>query len=180
MSTSCPHCQSPNAESATFCTSCGKALPKATGGPRVFDSQRDSATTAAGKKAQSEQLAKTVRKSFGALLFVAIVQTLAAIIMPLTLPAQPEGSSAAVVVGAILGVIAAVFYGLAFWARKSPLPASIVGLVLFVSLHALDAVVTPESIARGLIMKVIVIVVLVQAVQAGIKARELSKGTTVG
>ena len=69
--------------------------------------------------------------------------------------------------------IAALFYGLYFWARRNPLPAAIVGLTLFVTLHLIDAIADPTQLARGIIMKVIIVAMLVQAIQAGVKYKRL-------
>ena len=68
-----------------------------------------------------------------------------------------------------------VFFALYFWARKQPLPASIVGLLVYVTMHLLDAIADPTAIARGIIMKIIIIAILVNAIQAGVKYRQLQR-----
>ena len=49
----------------------------------------------------------------------------------------------------------------------------VTGLVVFVTLHLVEAVMDPTSIIRGILIKIIVIVLLVSAIQAGIKYRRL-------
>lgn len=67
----------------------------------------------------------------------------------------------AVVIGA--GV---AFLILALLVHKFPLPATIIALVLFITLHAIDAVADPSALARGWLVKILVIVALVKAIQA--------------
>jgi hypothetical protein len=54
-------------------------------------------------------------------------------------------------------VLAAIFFGLWLWGRKSPFPALLTALIVFVTFHLLDAVVDPMSLLRGIIMKVVII-----------------------
>jgi hypothetical protein len=145
------------------------------------------ASTDAGYALQTEQLAKQAKKSFGALLTVAILQTVfGAVIVAVSSNAQPiaggtqqgaEQVSVGVLSITVFG-IATVFFGLAFWARKNPLPASIVGLVLFVSVHLLDALVDPTSIIRGILVKIIIISILVKAISAGVRHRALTRSVS--
>jgi len=76
-------------------------------------------------------------------------------------------------------VLAAIYASLGFWARANPLPAAIVGLVLFISVMVLNAVLDPTTIAQGVIVKVIVIVVLSKAIQAGAKHRKMVSEKTL-
>lgn len=59
------------------------------------------------------------------------------------------------------------------WAKKQPFPAAIVALILFGTLVLFGAVQDPESIYKGIVLKVIFIAVLVKAVQAGYEVRKL-------
>ena len=176
----CPHCQAEVPESSAFCTFCGKAVATGSGGPRIV---KDSGLAASltGQTLQAEELKKQMKKAFGALLFVAILQTLAAFVFPLIAlngagaGAGGQAKIAAIATGVILGIIAALFYGLAFWARKQPFPAAVTGLSILVTLWAVDAVLDPAGIAKGIIMKVILIGLLVQAIQAGVRHRKLMR-----
>ena len=171
----CPHCGAAN-PSAAFCQSCGKALPSAMpSAPRVTTSATGFAATGAGRALQSDELHKQAKKAAGALLAVAVIQAvfgalIVFVLLPRDLPAETRG----VVMVSVFG-IAAVFFALYFWARRQPLPASIVGLILFVTIHLIDAVADPAALARGLIMKIIIIAILVNAIQAGVKYRQLQR-----
>lgn len=167
----CPHCGAAGGSGA-FCVACGMALPRPSEGPRVIESG-DLAATGAGQTLQAEQLRKQAGKAANALLALAILQILAGIVLWMLsgqdLGAMRIGKAVAVAV-AVIGVI---FFGLFLWARRSPLPASIVGLVLYVSLMALDVAADPKQIFSGIIIKIIIIAVLIKAIQAGMEHRRL-------
>src|SRR5687768_8999316 len=77
----CPHCGAGNPVGSAFCQSCGKALPTGySAGPRVVGAG-EFAGTAAGQKLQSDELRKQSKKASGALLAVAIIQTVATAII---------------------------------------------------------------------------------------------------
>jgi len=172
----CPHCQVPNPAGATFCGSCGKALPaSAPQSPRVL-SVDDFAATKAGREPQTEELARQSKKAAGALLAVAILQTVFAVLILVgakLLPSQDANVEIDPVAIVFTFGLSAIFFGLYLWARRNPLPAAIVGLVLFVTVHLVDALFDPMAIVRGIIVKIIVIVVLARAISAGAKHRRL-------
>jgi hypothetical protein len=195
----CPHCGASNPAGSTFCGACGKALPAtAPTGPRLVTGDA-LAATAAGVKLQSDALHKEAKKAAGALLAVAIIQTLATIVVGF-LVYQRGGRAGAGTGGAagqfvlepyaviIVGIIAVLFWGLYFWARVQPLPAAIVGLVIYCTFKAVDVVAALMLMAEGGrrggfgglgigCIDIIIIVVLAQAVSAGVKHRRLVRAT---
>jgi hypothetical protein len=175
MTTPCPHCGVMTAPDAQFCPSCGKAVRVGPQATRLVDGET-LASSHAGQALQSEALLKQMKSAFGALLAVAILQTLAAAVVVIAAmnirdASQPEMVAAAVVVS----IIALGFYGLAIWARFAPFPAAITGLCILLTLWALDAMLDPTSLVRGLIIKIIIIIFLVRAIKAGATHRRLSK-----
>jgi hypothetical protein len=172
---SCPHCSVENPDGAAFCGSCGKALPDASaGGPRVVTAA-DYATTGAGKQLQIGELDRQRRKAFGILLAVAILQAIGGVIILAAGRAVGVGTENVVVNPLVYGIVfglAFVFLVLSLWARKSPLPASIVGLVVFCTVHLLDAVANPLTLLNGILVKIIIVVLLIQAIMAGVRHRE--------
>jgi hypothetical protein len=176
MAANCPHCDAPAAPNSSFCTSCGKAVPGgAPTGPRILGNN-DFATSSAGTSLMIDELARQTRKAFSALLAVGIVQVIFTGIMA----AQAQTQSQATSMTVMLGGIAAVFLGLAFWARKAPLPAAVVGLVIYVSLWALDAIAEvaaghPEQMFRGILIKGIIVACLARAIASGVKHRAISQ-----
>jgi len=172
----CPHCGAPNPSTGTFCESCGKALPSSVASsPRVTSSAAGFAGTDAGRSLQAAELQKQAKKAAGALLAVAIIQAIVGTIVVFALPNNVPEKARNIVMVSVFG-IAVVFFALYFWARKQPLPAAIVGLVLFVTMHLLDAIADPAALVRGIIMKIIIIAILVNAIQAGVKFRQLQRG----
>ena len=173
---SCPHCAAPNSLGSAFCQACGKALPSPTpSGPRVV-TKAEFATTTAGQTLQSDQLRQQVKKASCALLIVAIMQVLFGVLI-LTSGMIPGVSDDRIKPGlavylAVFGV-GTIFFILYLWARRSPLPAAIVGLVLFITLHLMEAIANPAALCQGVILKAIVILVLAKAIQVGLKHRQL-------
>lgn len=65
--------------------------------------------------------------------------------------------------------------GLWWWAKTQPFPAAVVALVLFVTVQGINAALEPESIYKGLVIKVLFLVALIKAVQAGSEANRLRR-----
>jgi uncharacterized membrane protein len=176
---SCPHCAAPNPVGGAFCQSCGQALPPSVvSGPRIVGA--GGAATATAQQFVRGNLEKQMKKAFTALVIVAIMQTVFGPIQLMLEKSKLEKQNPGMEIQfeswvyiMIFG-IAALFWALAIWSRKSPLPAAIVGLVLFVSMHVFEAVVDPTSIGRGWLMKIIVVALLVQAIQGGLKYRQFA------
>jgi hypothetical protein len=134
---------------------------------------------------QADELRKLVRRASGALLAVAIIETIFGFLEDAILSQNPHTPVAQIhiVVGVVFG-IAVIFWGLFIWSRKSPLPAAIVGLVLYVSLWMLDLIVYLKKAGpgqpaagpfNGIIVKIIIVAVLIRAVQAGVKYRQITR-----
>ncbi len=73
-------------------------------------------------------------------------------------------------------VLAAIHAGLWHWAKRSLLPAAVSALVLFVTVHLLNAVMDPATLVQGVVVKVIFLVALARAMTAGLEARRLERG----
>lgn len=154
-----------------------------TSGPRVVSADA-LPQTAVGHRMVSDELLKTQKKAAGALLVVGIIQFISAgllyaVIGNASKSAAIDPAQLKIVVG-IVSAVGLIYIGLFFWARKSPLPAAIVGLVLYITLQLADAVSDPASLGRGIILKIIVIVVLIQAIQAGLKHKQLLRAQSGG
>jgi hypothetical protein len=166
----CPHCGAANQISASFCESCGKALPAAARStPRLVTDSVLPASDGA-RQLVSEELKKNLKKAKGALLTVAILQTIVGAVLFAATRANPDFPP--VVAFTVLGM-GGIYFGLYAWARHQPLPAAIVGLILYITMHLLDGLQDPRQFARGIILKVIIVVLLVQAIQAGLKYKRM-------
>ena len=173
----CPHCGLAQEEGGQFCSSCGKALPSVVPtGPRVVTGNRVAAT-AAGKTVQADELRKEAGKAFGALLTVTILAALGALLILFIISnASSEGRVIPPLAYALLVaqfVIVAVFAGLAVWARYNPLPAAIAGLVLYATLVVVNVIANPELIGFGLFIPLLIVLVLIKAIQSGVRHKQL-------
>ena len=137
----CPHCGAANRAGAAFCESCGKALPISSGGPRIVGSDA-LATTGAGQELQSQELQKQARKASGALLALAILMTIVACVLGALTASNAQAFAQMQIKVILIGqiVLAAVFWALWVWSRKQPLPAAIVGLVLYGTLLTVNVI----------------------------------------
>ncbi len=129
----------------------------------------------ADEVAQAEQAAR--KNASGTLFAIAVLQLVCNSIVLLAAPGMLGGGPVgpAELAGAFVFVVAitAVFAGLGAWALYVPLPASVVGLICYVGLVLLDVAFAPEQIGKGIILKIVFIVALVQAIVAANKARQL-------
>jgi hypothetical protein len=187
MTLPCPHCGVANDAGGQFCQACGKALPSAVpSGPRILGA-KDFATTSAGQKLQSDELVTTAKKAKGALLAVAIIQTIVfGVLMAIASTNNQLGIVLAQAVFLGIGILAVVFWGLYFWARQQPLPAAIVGLVLYATLVVINVVTAMHNMSAGGAgsgfgglgigwLDIVIMAVLGQAIGAGVKHRQLMR-----
>src|SRR5688500_2844048 len=184
-SVSCPHCGASNPVGAAFCESCGKALPAAvSSGPRVVPADA-LPQTAVGHRMVGVELAKQQKKASPALLIVGIIQITCGAIALVALSKAAPGAIPPIVFVIQLAV-AATFFGLYFWSRRSPLPATIVGLILYVTLVVINVVSSISELSQnpdgprtgfgGLgigLIDIIIIVILAQAISAGLKYKRM-------
>lgn len=159
----CQQCNHQNSDSSRFCEGCGVALHD----PRRAVREAD--------EIEAEFRLDQVRKARSAFLVVGVLQLLAGVLGAVMAPP----GAAMFVLGAEV-VVAIVFFGLAWWCSKQPFAAAVVGLFVYAGLHTLAALGDPSSIYKGIIVKVIVIVVLVRAVKAGIAYRQFVRSRGMG
>lgn len=184
----CPHCGAATSAGA-YCESCGMALPsKMASGPRIVGGST-LAATAVGQDLQSEELQKQAKRARGALLAVAILQTIGLLLVfGLSRMVQgrlevDEDELMFIMVAQV--IVSIVFWGLYFWARRQPLPAAIVGLVLYATLVLINMVTAVGEAAQGQrrgiggsgigCLDIVIMAVLAQAITAGVQHRKLIK-----
>lgn len=109
-----------------------------------------------------------VQKARAVMLLVVAVQVLGAVYLLVT-----EGLPTAMLVGML--AFAAVYVGLWAWCKRDPLAASIVGLVVFVVVHVIEAVIDPAALARGWVIVVGIVAALLWAVASGARHRKLAR-----
>jgi hypothetical protein len=167
------------------------ALPQPYTPPRIVDSTTF-ATTVAGQQLQTDEFTKVTKKASTALLWVAVIQSVVGGILLGVFAANgridrllANPLSMAVV------VVAAIFWGLYVWSRRQPLPAAIVGLVLYATLVVLNIVnvisqasTSSTQFNRGIggtgvgWLDIVIMAVLSQAISAGLKLRKMQATNT--
>lgn len=65
-----------------------------------------------------------------------------------------------------------VFLGLYFWGRRAPVPAITTALLLFVTVHTIEAVIDPVTILRGIVLKLFFVAGLVGGLKAALAQRD--------
>jgi hypothetical protein len=68
-------------------------------------------------------------------------------------------------------ILAVVMTGLAFWSKWSPLAAMLVAAAVYAVVQVVNAILKPESIAQGAIMKIIIVLALARGIQAALALR---------
>jgi predicted nucleic acid-binding Zn ribbon protein len=151
----CPKCQASLASDDQFCPVCGVSMA------------REAERQAIYRALHVPALASGRRWLFAAGIFYLIGACLAIAM------AHLEGTARTVVLGFGAGMFL-IQLGLWWWAGRSHLAAAIVSLVLFGTIVGLDAVADPTTLAKGIVVKIILAVGLVRSVKIGLAARAAS------
>lgn len=183
--TTCPHCGATTDAVSAFCQSCGKALPVGVPtSPRIIAGDAIPRSSA-GQKLMADELQKHTKRAATTLLVVGLLQLTCGAIAAV-LVSQGSGSPENMLVGLLVVqlIVASAFIGLYFWARRAPLPASIVGLIIYVTLVVLNVISSVSSLGepgskRGLgglgigWLDIVIICFLAQGISAGLKHKRL-------
>lgn len=73
--------------------------------------------------------------------------------------------------------LAVIYFGLWFWAKKNAYAASLVALLLFITVIVISAVWDPKTLAQGVLVKILFTAALVKAVTAGREERRILGAT---
>jgi FtsH-binding integral membrane protein len=144
----CSECSHPNPRTSKNCEGCGASLGRL------------------AQEVETKAMLRAVKKAQAAMSLVVAVQVLGVVYLLVT---EELGTAMMVVMLAI----AALYVGLWAWCKRNPLVASIVGLVVFVVVHVVEALIDPAALARGLVIIVGIVAALVWAVASGIEHRKL-------
>ena len=83
-------------------------------------------------------------------------------------------SQARLVIFATFGV-GLLFLGLFFWAKRNPFAASLTALIAYFTTILAGAAIDPTTLAKGWLVKLIVIAVLTKGVKAGLAFNKLQE-----
>ncbi|MCA9652189.1 MAG: zinc ribbon domain-containing protein [Myxococcales bacterium] len=149
----CPQCSQPNPLGSNFCEACGASLAEVADAERMAD------------EAEASVLLEQVKKARVALFIVG-----GALLLGGALAWRVDEVAAWTTM-----ILAAIFFGLAVWAKRNPFAAAVVGLVAFLSLVLANLAVDPSTLTNGIVIKVIAIAILLKAVRDGLAYRAFRK-----
>ena len=112
---------------------------------------------------------KHIRQARNALFVVAAIQFIGVFFV------KSENELARNISMGILGFIALIFVGLAFWTKKRPYTALMTALIIYGALVLLDAIVDPSTIIKGIVLKIGIIIALISGLRNAREAVELRK-----
>ena len=72
-------------------------------------------------------------------------------------------------------VVALVYVALGFWSKQKPFVALLAGLIFYVSLNVLNAFADPLSLAKGVVLKFVIIAFMVKGVIGAYEAQQMKK-----
>ena len=180
-SMTCPSCKTVNKINDKFCESCGVALPH----PETID-----------RELKVKEARVTIQCLSVLFLFAGVAMfffqkgnfdTMLANLMildPSSVYEDKSNVNAMTVSEMIIQVqiqkyadlvlnifIATLMLGLSFWAKKSPLSATIIAAAIYAAVIVLSALVDPTTLANGIFMKAIIISLLYKGIKAGLELK---------
>ena len=69
-------------------------------------------------------------------------------------------------------ILSAIMLGLGAVAKKAPLPATLIAAAVYIVVQVANGIVSPPSIAQGMIMKIFLLGILFRGVRAGLELRK--------
>jgi hypothetical protein len=194
----CWHCNTENDPVATagFCDRCGRKLedvpetgiaeaPRRQAEPgqhlypdRDVDLRTRPPFDSPAAELQNYEKQKYLGQASGVLFGMAAIQFLCGMIGIVVSPRLLglDGDPLMLAVGALIVLgIAGTYVGLGIWARYQPLPATIIGLVLYVAMFIGNMILTdkPETIIMGIWLPILLIIMLARGVVAATKYNKL-------
>jgi hypothetical protein len=127
------------------------------------------------ESAQAARARKQVASTLFSLAGLQFVCGLGAVaLVPNQLAGGPVPGAVVPVLAGVIVAIALGFAALGYWARSQPLPAAVVGLVLYGVLFVGDLLANPQMVMQGLVVKILIIMALVKSVS--VAARDTRGG----
>lgn len=126
--------------------------------------------------AKYQQLMKEAKSQASTTLFIIaglmlVCGTIGVFVLGNQQNAAPEEMIVAV---ALVVGMAIVFAMLGTWALFQPTPPAIIGLIFFIGITILDFAEDPMAAAKGIIFRIIMVILLIKAIGTAMKAREFA------
>ncbi|MEP2937531.1 MAG: hypothetical protein ABJM06_09360 [Gilvibacter sp.] len=154
----CTNCEEPIMGKPKFCVNCGF--------PENGTEQEKSKFIAekAILKSKQKEAPKRIKSARNTLFIVGGWQMLSSLVIFFLQDDMIE-----LIAGAVVFVI---FLLLGFWSQKKPLIALILGLLVYLTLIGLGAIGDPSSLAKGIIIKVVIIAFLAKGINSALELRK--------
>ena len=140
-------------------------------GPRIFPMSMPSLSEAQNRTADQQK----IRTGRGWILAVAILNTLVGAFWTFAGTTVEEGSGkdALLMLGIASIVIGFIFLACWLWAKRSPFPAALTALLIYIALLAAEIIAEPSTAANGILLKLLFLIGLSSAVQSAYRLKQL-------
>lgn len=154
----CSNCDEPIVGKPKFCVNCGF--------PENGTEQEKSKFIAekAILRSKQREAPKRIKSARNTLFIIGGIQLVFSLFIYFM-----QDDTAELIAGAVVFVI---YLLLGFWSQKKPLIALILGLLVYLTLIGLAAMVDPSTLAKGIIMKVIIIAFLGKGINSALELRK--------
>jgi hypothetical protein len=168
----CPHCRVANSAFETLCHCCSGRLPEVPGVKRPAEVARETPVQLILQKRKEARWA--ARILFGA----AGMSALRGVIYPILIAQSPHGTFGNINVDELRIIsysLAVAFVALSLLARKTPLLASAIAMMIYLATAVPEVITGQGLIGRGLISKGVMVMILGRALLSGIYHNMISR-----
>jgi hypothetical protein len=161
----CPHCSVANSGLEARCHCCSGRLPQVAGLTTPIGILHETPQQVIVQRRQAARWAARC------LIVAAGMCALRGVLYPILIKQAPPGTFGRVDIDELRMVsysLAVALFALSFWARKTPLIASVVAMMLYLATAVPEALTGEGLIGRGLISKGVMVLLLGRALMSGI------------
>ena len=161
----CQACYSTVQEDDDFCPNCGFPLKAPAEEREAFINNRNL------KAFELTEMQKQIKKASNSIFLIGGFTAVLGIILYFV-NSDADNSVALLLVNLVLAVI---FTGLGFWCQKQPVAAIICALSLYIILWVITIIENPVNIAKGIIIKIVIISYLIKGLTSAFEAQKIKK-----
>lgn len=157
---SCTHCETLIQKNQKYCPGCGYPQRGTAGEKSKFHADRIL------KNSKAKEAPKLIRQARNTLFVIAGITLLSGLFM------FYFQDDIATLIAAV--IMTAIYVILGFWSQQKPLIALVCALLLYLTNIVLSAVIEPETIYKGIIIKIIIIVFLAKGINSALHLRKMN------
>lgn len=154
----CEHCNSPVGKDQTFCENCGYPQNGDDSDKAKFHANRVLSNS------KSKEAPHLIRKARNTLFVISGITFLFGLFFMLG-----QDDTASFIASSVLAI---VYLVLGFWSQKKPLIALMLALFVYLTTIVINGVLLPESIFKGIFIKILIIVFLVKGINSALHLRK--------